>query len=150
VVLDSLHMEESLCDVLNSVSKSGNDAVDFLRFVCARCKWLYENNEGFRPVLEALQRARAIDPVSSAWWAHLDEEHRCLAGDDSMRVKMCEYLCLVSHYEATSFVRGMVTEETCLQGGKHLRQLLGEAFRILGEKRTFCLKMVRPEGFKDK
>mmetsp|Transcript_49370 Transcript_49370/g.143114 ORF Transcript_49370/g.143114 Transcript_49370/m.143114 type:complete len:656 (+) Transcript_49370:48-2015(+) len=137
LVLDSKHVEDSLCETLNLVCKNGRDAVEFLRLVCARCMWPYERDPALRPALEALQRARQADPSSSAWWSELTEMGRPAAADEFVRIKMCEYLCLTAHADAVDFVDGELHEDQCLLGTEHLRSILADALNMLKTKQ-FC------------
>ncbi|CAK0911954.1 unnamed protein product [Prorocentrum cordatum] len=83
IVLDTARLEDSLCRALNSAAANGRDAVAFLRLLCARSRWPYEESERLRPALQALARARARDPASSAWWSELEGADRELAGQES-------------------------------------------------------------------
>eukprot|EP00434_Breviolum_minutum_P002051 symbB.v1.2.001813.t1/scaffold97.1/size333048/17 len=92
---------DALADkVLNKVGKKGGNATEFLRLLCARSRWGYEQDERIRPALEALKRAREKDSGSHTWWEHIDEEHKDLVQQDAVRVIMSEYLCLTAHIEA--------------------------------------------------
>ncbi|CAK9058231.1 unnamed protein product [Durusdinium trenchii] len=100
ILLETSHIDDSLCQVLNKVARKGSDAIEFLRLLCARSRWSYEQDDRIRPALDALARARDADPGSHAWWKHIDETHKELVQQDSVRVIMSEYLCLTAHLEA--------------------------------------------------
>lgn len=106
ILLETSHIDDSLCQVLNKVGKKGGNATEFLRLLCARSRWGYEQNENIRPALEALKRAREVDPGSHAWWEHIDDKHKDLVQQDAVRVIMSEYLCLTAHMEAADAADG--------------------------------------------
>eukprot|EP00913_Durusdinium_trenchii_P000855 g796.t1 len=89
ILLETSHIDDSLCQVLNKVARKGSDAIEFLRLLCARSRWSYEQDdrirpgkEGCMPALDALARARDADPGSHAWWKHIDETHKELVQQD--------------------------------------------------------------------
>eukprot|EP00931_Biecheleriopsis_adriatica_P039763 TRINITY_DN22736_c0_g1_i1.p1 TRINITY_DN22736_c0_g1~~TRINITY_DN22736_c0_g1_i1.p1 ORF type:complete len:645 (+),score=152.36 TRINITY_DN22736_c0_g1_i1:55-1989(+) len=144
ILLETSHIDESLCKVLNQVSSRGRDGVEFLRLLCARIRWEYETDEKMRPALEALACARAKDPRSHAWWSYIDEEHRHLIEQDSFRVIMSEYLCLTAHIEAADVVDGKKDESTCLGGCATMRCSLVNALHMLRNSGGFSLQLVSP------
>jgi len=142
LVLDSENLEASLCEALNAVTRAGRSAAEFLRALCSRCKSPYEEDSRLRPALEALQRARAKDPTSRAWWSELREADRPMAAEDGVRVKMCEYLCLVAHLEALGGGPESPGEGGHLRGTERLRESLGEALEILAAGRDIAVEAV--------
>uniref|UniRef100_A0A7S4Q3L5 SET domain-containing protein n=1 Tax=Alexandrium monilatum TaxID=311494 RepID=A0A7S4Q3L5_9DINO len=63
IVLESKHMEDSLCEVLNQVRRNGRDATEFLRLICARCMWPYEHD----PALKRGGRSSRRQTATSRW-----------------------------------------------------------------------------------
>eukprot|EP00929_Paragymnodinium_shiwhaense_P055062 TRINITY_DN27607_c0_g1_i3.p1 TRINITY_DN27607_c0_g1~~TRINITY_DN27607_c0_g1_i3.p1 ORF type:complete len:323 (+),score=49.82 TRINITY_DN27607_c0_g1_i3:323-1291(+) len=139
IMLDSQHLDESLVDVLNLVGKA---AQEFLRLVCARVKYAYDTSDALRVALEALTKARELDPTSHAWWAHLPADHQHLRDEPVMRVKMSEYLCLIAHLEALDCFEGVGDASRCLSEGSHLREVLAQGLTALAKGRNFKLTYV--------
>jgi len=139
IYLDTTGMEPPLQKALNAATLNGSSPGEFLEIACARCKWRYERNAELRPALEALGRARSENPRSHAWWEKLAEGEESIVGDDAVRVKMSEYLCLVTHMEAVKFAEGALPEERCLAGGDVLRELLAEGLVNLKQGRLFSI-----------
>lgn len=139
VMLDSKHVDDTLCKALNTASTSGNSASQFLKLICARCKSYYDEDATFGPLLEALRKVRAKDPTKCTWWSHLREEEQHLVDSDAVRIKMSEYLCLETHLEAVACYEGQMTEESCLREGAALRRTLAQAFKVLDSGGQFKL-----------
>jgi len=134
-VLDSNNLEASLCEVLNAVARGGRDAAEFLRSLCECCRQPYEEDEMLRPARESLRRVRARDPASAAWWSDLGEADQTMLAEEGVRVKMCEYLCLLAHVEALGCIVCGAEPERSFRGTERLRESLGEALRILREEK---------------
>lgn len=139
IYLETMGLEKPLQTALNAATQNGTNPAEFLEIACARCKWRYEQTAALRPALEALRRVRCEDPKSHAWWERLAEGEEDKVADDAVRVKMCEYLCLVAHLEAVKFAEGALREEHCLTGGKVLRQLIADALSNLKQRRLFAV-----------
>lgn len=146
IVLDTARLEDGLCKALNAAASHGRDAVEFLRLLCARSRWPYDESERLRPALQALSRARARDPTSSAWWSELEGADRGIADQEWARLMMCEYLCLVAHEEAIACVDRKLDESRCLARAGTLRRLLGQALGMLREGKRFGISRVGADG----
>lgn len=130
MLLDTLGLQECLIGALNACLTSGADAVAFLRELVSELIAPYEVSANFAPAREALQRVRASDPRSAAWWTEADMPPEGLALH-AMRVSMCEYLCLTAHLEALDLADGTAAEELCLAGASDLRASVLEAAATL-------------------
>merc|ERR1712137_173476 len=129
--LSTYSIEESLCEALNGVSAYEKNPARFLELVCKHCKVPYDQDEELHPVIEALQRARRKDPTSSNWWSELLSEHDALSKMSHIRVKMCEYLCLVAHEEVVNIWKGVMKPEMSLARATLVRDQLLQAFDSL-------------------
>eukprot|EP00439_Symbiodinium_sp_Y106_P061994 s1355_g9.t1 len=134
--------------VLNSVAKRGKDATEFLRLICARSRWPYERQEQLRPLLDALARARQIDPAAHNWWAYVNPEHQHCIEQDSFRVIMSEYLCLTAHLEVVDFADGRISEAQCLRCCQTWRLSLAKALGLLRTSGGFTLTTVNGDASK--
>jgi len=148
MLLESSHIDDSLCKVLNSVAKRGKDATEFLRLICARSRWPYERQEQLRPLLDALARARQIDPAAHNWWAYVNPEHQHCIEQDSFRVIMSEYLCLTAHLEVVDFADGRISEAQCLRCCQTWRLSLAKALGLLRTSGGFTLTTVNGDASK--
>lgn len=144
LMLDSKHLDDTLCDTLNQVAQNGRDAASFLRLVCARCLWPYEQCSVLQPAIRALLKARETRPDSCAWWEELSGEDRKLVDETATRVRMCEYLCLTSYLEAVDMAETgkEPVEGYCLEGALHISKMLVQAINMLKKGRFFALKKV--------
>jgi len=127
--LDSVTIKGSLVLALDAVKKNGHDASDFLRNLCTHYRDVYEQDAPLKSALAALQRVRAAQPSSSAWWNELSEQELHPAGvgsmaENALRVKMSEYLALVTHIEIADLVDGRAIEEDCLSEASVVREIL--------------------------
>jgi len=139
IILDTRRLEESLTKALNA---AGYNAREFLHLICARCIIPYQTDVKLRPALEGLRRARAKDARNCKWWAELSEADEAIIEEDSMRIKMSEYLCLTTYLEAIRRYNGHLDEQACLAEGSQLRCTLIEALRILDQKGHFAIQSV--------
>eukprot|EP00746_Dinoflagellata_sp_MGD_P145147 gnl/MRDRNA2_/MRDRNA2_77795_c0_seq1.p1 gnl/MRDRNA2_/MRDRNA2_77795_c0~~gnl/MRDRNA2_/MRDRNA2_77795_c0_seq1.p1 ORF type:complete len:334 (+),score=45.28 gnl/MRDRNA2_/MRDRNA2_77795_c0_seq1:284-1285(+) len=130
---NSGQVDDSFQVALRSVITNGKNVIQFLHLICARCMISYEKDERLRPALEALARAREKDPASAGWWHELHGTDHQLAHDDTTRVKMSEYLCLMGHLEAVHVFQGSLPEDQCLKRCARSRTLLVNTFRVLQE-----------------
>jgi len=143
IMLDSARMDETLCKALNTVSARRCDPGEFLRLVCARCLWAYDADAMLKPALQALQQARTTNPSSCNWWLGLagTVEGQRLAEDVGVRLKMCEYLCLVAHLEAVDAAAGRLPEDQCLERCEQLRMVVRDGLSTLREGSAFTLSL---------
>lgn len=130
--LDTRVLQESLTQALNACASQGCDAAEFLRAICRRCREPYEADEMLRPALQALERARAKNRSSAAWWEELgaDEEPSGVWAEACMRIKMSEYLCMTTHIEFVEHFEGNLAADQCLGQCATMRGLMNDA---LGE-----------------
>mmetsp|Transcript_126217 Transcript_126217/g.200187 ORF Transcript_126217/g.200187 Transcript_126217/m.200187 type:complete len:629 (+) Transcript_126217:58-1944(+) len=131
ISLDTLKIDTTLSKLLNAVADNGSDPADFLSLACCRCKAEYDADTQMQPFLEALQRARAKRTPSCTWWEELSDDNARLASSDAIRVKMCEYLCLVTHIESVMAWQGMLPEESCLERAAEFRAVVADALSLL-------------------
>jgi len=145
ILLNSARMEDSLCTALNAAGSFGRDAGEFLRLVCARCMAAYEAEPCMQPALRALREARAVAPASAAWWEHLGGDAH-LAAEESVRIRMSEYLCLLAHLEAVDCATGAAAEGACLERSGALRGDVRDALRALADGFSFVLRRAPVAG----
>jgi len=145
ILLDSMHIEDSLSKALHAAHAGGGDAGEFLLMLCGRCVAAYERDERLRPAREALARARAADPTDATWWDYLAEEDAHLEADESTRVNMSEFLCLTAHIEALHFAAGRLPAESCLREAWLLLELLPKCLQTLREAGAFAV-VVKKDG----
>lgn len=143
ILLETSHIDDSLCQVLNKVGKKGGNATEFLRLLCARSRWGYEQDERIRPALEALKRAREKDSGSHTWWEHVDEEHKDLVQQDAVRVIMSEYLCLTAHIEAADAADGR-TDVPYLSSCEAWRKSVAKALGLCKTCGGFSISTANP------
>jgi len=143
ILLETSHIDDSLCQVLNKVGKKGGNATEFLRLLCARSRWGYEQDERIRPALEALKRAREKDSGSHTWWEHIDEEHKDLVQQDAVRVIMSEYLCLTAHIEAADAADGR-TDVPYLSSCEAWRKSVAKALGLCKTCGGFSISTANP------
>lgn len=143
ILLETSHIDDSLCQVLNKVGKKGGNATEFLRLLCARSRWGYEQDERIRPALEALKRAREKDSGSHTWWEHIDEEHKDLVQQDAVRVIMSEYLCLTAHIEAADATDGR-TDVPYLSSCEAWRKSVAKALGLCKTCGGFSISTANP------
>jgi len=143
IMLDSARMDETLCKALNAVNAHQRDPGEFLRLVCARCLWAYDSDSTLQPALQALQQVRATSPRSCDWWLGLagTEQGQQMAEDVGVRLKMCEYLCLIAHLEAVDAAAGRLPEERCLERCEQLRMVVRDGLNALREGSSFTLSL---------
>lgn len=123
---ESTVLQDSVIKALNTCLESGRDALAFLRELLSELIAAYDASAKFAAGREALERVRASDPTSGAWWTALEMPTDELALH-ALRVNMSEYLCLTAHLEALGFVDGAVAEEQCLAGASGLRDSVKDA-----------------------
>jgi len=144
--LESRQMEQDLGMVLKAIEKKGQRASEFIRVLCMHCKRPYEMDASLRPALDALQRHRRVTPSRNAWWEALEAEEKHLLEVEEIRIKMCEYLCLVAHIEAINAFYGHIHENDCLEASRHLRSILCQCLRLLQENRSFSLEWTKEDA----
>lgn len=144
--LEIRRVDETARIALQACQENGHEPVEFLRALCTHFRVKYEADEPLQVALNALRRARALDPSSSAWWRYgeeasvqafcsamsSDSTDRCTDRDfaqNALRVKMSEYLCIVAHIEAIDLISGTAQEESCLDRASELRRQLAKALR---------------------
>ncbi|CAJ1423516.1 unnamed protein product [Effrenium voratum] len=132
--------------ILNQVTKKGRDATEFLRLLCARSRWAYDQDERIRPCLRALAKAREEQPGSHDWWSHMEEEHKDLVNQDVVRVIMSEYLCLTAHLEAVDYADEHRADSECLSGCQAWRKSLAKALGLLKTAGGFSLSTAKAES----
>jgi len=142
MIFESSHIDESLCNVLNDVAKRNGNATEFLRLVCARCRWPYEWEEKLQPAIASLKRVRASDPESHAWWSCMNADHQKLVFEDSFRVIMSEYLCLTAYLEACDVADGKRDESMCFRDCSEMRGSLVKALGMLRTSKGFSIQRV--------
>jgi hypothetical protein len=131
LALDTMKIDETLAKLLNAVTDNDGCPADFLSLACCRCKAEYDADAEMQPFLRALQRARAKRVSSCTWWEEISEEERDKASSDAMRIKMCEYLCLVAHIEAVMVWQGLMQKENCFEKAEEFREVVADAFNLL-------------------
>jgi len=143
IMLDSARMDETLCKALNAVNAHQCDPGEFLRLVCARCLWAYDDDAMLQPALQALRQVREANPSSCDWWFGLmgTPEGQRVAEDVGVRLKMCEYLCLVAHLEAVDAATGRLPEDQCLERCEQLRVVVRDGLGALREGSCFTLSL---------
>ncbi|CAJ1372161.1 unnamed protein product [Effrenium voratum] len=146
MLLETSHIDDSLCQILNQVTKKGRDATEFLRLLCARSRWAYDQDERIRPCLRALAKAREEQPGSHDWWSHMEEEHKDLVNQDVVRVIMSEYLCLTAHLEAVDYADEHRADSECLSGCQAWRKSLAKALGLLKTAGGFSLSTAKAES----
>jgi len=144
--LEIRRVDDTTRIALQACDQNGHDPVEFLRALCTHFRAQYEADEPLQPALNALRRARALDPSSSAWWRYGEEaavQAFCSAmpsgsagsradrdfAQNALRVKMSEYLCLVAHIEAMDLISGAAQAESCLDRASELRRPLLKALQ---------------------
>eukprot|EP00928_Gymnodinium_smaydae_P016833 TRINITY_DN16373_c0_g2_i1.p1 TRINITY_DN16373_c0_g2~~TRINITY_DN16373_c0_g2_i1.p1 ORF type:complete len:754 (-),score=131.37 TRINITY_DN16373_c0_g2_i1:70-2331(-) len=153
IQLETWQLMDSLALALNACNEFGAmSPADFLKELCSRCLESYNKEECLRPAIEALRRARAVDPGSAAWWDQLPPDYtpplapegwglcRRAWGESVLRIKMSEYLSLIAHLEALEWYAGRVPEDQCLRDAAALRSSLGEGLRLLASGHAIKLQ----------
>lgn len=138
-------MRQSLVSALNGCHDHGTNAEDFLRDVLDWSMPAYREDPVLAPALKALDKARAEDPCSHAWWDHWDGVDAHVGGgapawtsqlgghwpECAVRVKMSEFLCLTVHKEALEVAAGRLPAERCLKAADGITGLLVETLQLL-------------------
>jgi len=128
--LDTHSVSPSLLEAITAAQDGGHSAVEFLRRLCEYACEAYQSDPFLQPALEALRLARFDDPRSGAWWEKTEPEalQRLCASqalaESAMRVKMSEYLALVSFKEIADFCAGQLIEDRCLSEAAAVRHAL--------------------------
>merc|ERR1712129_258979 len=123
VHLDAATVTDTLAAALEACRNAESDGAVFLHDVCTRKAKTFEDDLALRVALAALTRAQKRAQADGslrqpwAWWAELVSEPAAALEeqtsyvdsikDEAIRVKMSEYLCLLSHLEALHQVGGM-------------------------------------------
>jgi len=143
IQLETRVVQDSLVACMNACIDHGRGPPEqFLKEICTLAIASYECDESLQPALAALRCVRALDPSSSAWWAHVTDgeasPRHCDSGsafadwtEHVVRVKMSEYLCLTAHLEALDAVSGYLSEDQCLASCASLRKTLRDILEVL-------------------
>jgi len=123
-------VHDTLVAAFECCRANGNNPTEFLRQLCEQSIAPYRNDSGLRPALAALARARRADAASAAWWADAKETGGPVVNghdtpDDelathALRVKMSEYLSIVTHLEALDVMAGRLARDSCLSAALRL------------------------------
>ena len=159
IQLDSNIVQDSLITALNSCLEAGTDACEFLREFCRCGMGPLEQDPALQQSLAALQTVRKVDPRSSAWWTEMPQkaaengetqpsEEGSLPvfwQEAAVRVKMCEYLCLLAHQEVLDVLDGKKVEEQCLADAIAMREILVTGLQWLQKRQPFTC-VTREQG----
>jgi len=131
ILMETERIDETLTVALDAVKSHGQNPEDFLLLACSRVMAAIGSDPKLQAPLLALKKVRSLSPSRSDWWTQLADEDKSCLDEDSTRIKMGEFLCLVAHIEAVLVFRRMMLPQNCFARTAHLRQLLASAFIAL-------------------
>jgi len=145
IIFDAKHVEDSLVTAMNAAAANKQNASEFVKLCCVRCRENYLADPKLHIPIEALHLARAADRTSGAWWDFLPAGQESLKDDEGIRIKMSEFLCLETQIEAVKFAEGKVDHDQCFAMGLSFRKIFKDAVDMIKKMGRFTVQFVPPD-----